>query len=73
MIIKVTFDDTPTRTVKVWEDVPILAVTGLSAALAAAAVPSDIADGTYTIGLGVQTNGTITFVGGRITALQQAS
>lgn len=32
-----------------------------------------VADGTYTVGLGLTTNGTITIVGGVITAIQQAS
>lgn len=32
-----------------------------------------VADGTYTVGLGISTNGTITIVGGIITAIQQAS
>ncbi len=35
--------------------------------------PSDIPDGTYKVGLGVTNDGTITFLNGRITAIQQAS
>lgn len=44
-----------------------------SSVLDAIAAATPIANGTYTVGLGVTNNGTITTVGGIITAIQQAS
>lgn len=49
------------------------AASSLIATLLAAAGITPIADGTYTVGLGVTTNGTITIAGGLITAIQEAT
>ena len=39
----------------------------------AKAVLSSVPDGTYTVGIGTSTNGTITILNGIITAIQQAT
>ena len=44
----------------------------LSAKLTAIAAATPVADGTYTVGIGATTNGTITVEGGIITAVQEA-